>query len=79
MVGPHFTLEKMTPEHCECSLPCFRGCQAGGRWRSSGPAALLVNPPAGAAWLEEDEWISNYLPSKLWDEITYPFPNFGNG
>ena len=21
-------------------------------------------------------WISNYIPSKVWDEITYPFPNF---
>ena len=21
-------------------------------------------------------WISNHTPSKMWDEITYPFPNF---
>ena len=21
-------------------------------------------------------WISNRMPSKMWDEITYPFPNF---
>ena len=21
-------------------------------------------------------WISNHMPSKVWDEITYPFPNF---
>ena len=21
-------------------------------------------------------WISNHLPSKVWDEITYPIPNF---
>ena len=21
-------------------------------------------------------WISNYMPIKVWDEITYPFPNF---
>ena len=21
-------------------------------------------------------WISNHMPSKMWDEITYPFPNF---
>ena len=21
-------------------------------------------------------WISNYMPSKVWDEITYPFLNF---
>ena len=21
-------------------------------------------------------WISNHKPSKVWDEITYPFPNF---
>ena len=24
-------------------------------------------------------WISNYMPSKVWDEITYQFQNFGNG
>ena len=21
-------------------------------------------------------WISNHMPSKVWDEINYPFPNF---
>ena len=21
-------------------------------------------------------WISNYMPGKVWDEITYPFLNF---
>ena len=21
-------------------------------------------------------WMSNHLPSKMWDEIIYPFPNF---
>ena len=21
-------------------------------------------------------WISNHMPSHVWDEITYPFPNF---
>ena len=21
-------------------------------------------------------WMSNYMPSEVWDEITYPFPNF---
>ena len=24
-------------------------------------------------------WISNYMPSKMWDEITYPFLNFNGG
>ena len=23
-------------------------------------------------------WISNHIPSKVWDEITYPFPNFND-
>ena len=23
-------------------------------------------------------WISNHMPSKMWDEITYPFPNINN-
>ena len=23
-------------------------------------------------------WISNHTPSKMWDEITYPFPNFNS-
>ena len=27
---------------------------------------LLLIPP----------WISNHMPNKMWDEITYPFPNF---
>ena len=21
-------------------------------------------------------WISNHMPNNMWDEITYPFPNF---
>ena len=25
------------------------------------------------------EWISNHMPNKVWDEITYPFPNFNGG
>ena len=25
---------------------------------------------------DEKEWISNHMPSKVWDEITYPFLNF---
>ena len=24
-------------------------------------------------------WLSNHIPSKVWDEITYPFPNFNGG
>ena len=24
------------------------------------------------------EWISNYIHYKVWDEITYPFPNFNS-
>ena len=23
-------------------------------------------------------WISNHMPSKVWDQITYPFPNFNS-
>ena len=26
-------------------------------------------------WLLIPSWISNYMPSKVWHEITYPFPN----
>ena len=26
--------------------------------------------------LQYDQWISNHMPSKVWDEITYPFLNF---
>ena len=25
---------------------------------------------------EAPAWISNHMPSKVWDEITYPFLNF---
>ena len=21
-------------------------------------------------------WVSNHMPNKVWDEISYPFPNF---
>ena len=24
-------------------------------------------------------WISNHMHNKVWDEITYPFPNFNGG
>ena len=24
-------------------------------------------------------WISDYIHYKVWDEITYPFPNFNSG
>ena len=24
-------------------------------------------------------WMSNYIHYEIWDEIIYPFPNFGNG
>ena len=30
-------------------------------------------PSIPMAWLV---WISNHMPSKEWDEITYPYPNF---
>ena len=23
-------------------------------------------------------WISNHMPRKVWDETTYPFPNFNS-
>ena len=23
-------------------------------------------------------WIDNHMPSKVWDKITYPFPNFND-
>ena len=24
-------------------------------------------------------WVGNHMPYKVWDEITYPFPNFNGG
>ena len=33
--------------------------------------------PILLTWINFDPaWISNHKPSKVWDEITYPFPNF---
>ena len=30
-------------------------------------------------WINFIVWISNHKPSKLWDKITYPFPNLNGG
>ena len=35
---------------------------------SLGPLLLTLIPA----------WISNYIHCKVWDEITYPFPNFNS-
>ena len=32
------------------------------------------NRCSGLTWIPS--WISNHMPSKVWDEITYPVPNF---
>ena len=41
---------------------------------------VLITPTPGSlllTWLTLiTAWISNHLPSKVWDEITYPFSNF---
>ena len=37
------------------------------------PTAILLYNHKGLFSLT---WISNHMPSKVWDEITYPFPNF---
>ena len=44
---------------------------------------LTVPYPVGARWWATwygltliPAWISNYMNYKMWDEITYPFPNF---
>ena len=29
--------------------------------------------------MDMNGWISNYIHYEMWDEITYPFPNFNNG
>ena len=29
-------------------------------------------------WNEIPAWINNYIHYKVWDEITYPFPNFNS-
>ena len=36
-----------------------------------------VQDPHLLAWINLiSAWISNYMPTKVWYEITYPFPNF---
>ena len=42
------------------------------RSRTDGPA--FVSNTASVALLLT--WISNHMPRKVWDEITYPFLNF---
>ena len=46
-------------------------------WRISGQHAgeKSVNKPIFYSGLT---WINNHNPSKVWDEITYPFPNFND-
>ena len=45
-------------------------------WKSlKDPAKMLWEVMWGTLTLIP-AWISNYIPSKVWDEITYPFPNF---
>ena len=32
--------------------------------------------PLLLSWFNIPAWISNHIPTKIWDEITYPIPNF---
>ena len=36
----------------------------------------IATAPRGAFLTLIPAWISNYIPSDVWDEITYPFTNF---
>ena len=36
---------------------------------------LLYQGPFLLTWANVNAWISNYIPHKVWDKITYPFPN----
>ena len=58
---------------CECFVeigPCCN-CTV---WLISIPLLLLPGAPLTLI----PAWISNHMPSKMWDEITYPFPNFNS-
>ena len=37
---------------------------------------LCLQWPLLLTWFNISAWISNYMPGKVWDEITYPFLNF---
>ena len=37
---------------------------------------ILVNWPFGNLNQANSAWMNNHKRSKVWDEITYPFPNF---
>ena len=47
-----------------------------------GDSFLLVIDTSGPFYLHGltliPAWISNYMPSKVWDKITYPFLNFNS-
>ena len=51
-----------------------------GRYRHSNVASTLFKYQPGApllTWINFNPvWISNHVPIKQWDEVTYPFPNF---
>ena len=41
------------------------------------PANLIFKGPSYEHGLTIiPAWVSNYMPGKMWDEITYPFLNF---
>ena len=44
-----------------------REYHASGGYKTWGPGQTLIRNPV---------WISNNMSSKVWDDITYPFPNF---
>ena len=35
----------------------------------------IVQGPLLLTWINLNPWISNHVPNKVWDEITYPSPN----
>ena len=53
----------------------------GGIWVTPMAAYVLTHHVASGPFYKHGltlipVWISNYIQYKVWDEITYPFPNF---
>ena len=69
---------------CNCNIPdiemkvliVLKSLENRGRdWLSN---STPVAPFTNMAQFFIPAWVSNHMPNKLWDEITYPFPNFNS-
>ena len=80
-LGHHFT------RRCTCTWRCYSICRNSAKYTVThtcvcyGVSTILSDfeslvVTCSPGLISFPAWISNPMPSKMWDEITYPFPNF---